>query len=286
MISGALLLKKEETAKELFQKRVSRIAAAIVLFSFLQYGVDWARGREGAFSLFVFLRKILAGDIEETYWFLYAYLGILLLLPLVRRLARAMTDADFRYLLALETALAVGLPLFGALTGLSVSSWLFVWNTNVFYLLAGFWLSGREEKTAEEEKRIFVQSCLAAAVVIGLSCVVVWLCYEKNGQYAQRDLDFFTPLLAMAVFSAIRSGCAIVPFGDRAAKAILCLGSCSFGIYLTEQLVRIVFLPVYRYLTEHSVGILACTVYVAATYAAALVVTLILKRIPGIKRIL
>lgn len=63
-------------------------------------------------------------------------------------------------------------------------------------------------------------------------------------------------------------------------------GSCVFGIYLLEQLARIQMLPLYVYLSEYTVGVLACVCYVIAAFLLSWFYTELLKRIPGMKRLL
>lgn len=281
MISGALLLEREESLGELLRKRILRIAAVIVLFSAVQYGVDVLRGRALNVSATYFLKGVVCGTIEETYWFLYAYLGILLLLPFLRAMVKGLGREQFRYLFLLELLLAVLMPAVSSFTGWSLPSSVYILNVNIFYMLMGYALDRELIRSGPD----WAVPAAAAAGML-LSVAVCLLRFALTGTYLQGDLDLFTPLLSVAVFEAVRLLWKRIVCPDGVKRGISCLGSAAFGIYLVEQLVRILLLPMYLYLCEHAVGVIACTAYVAGTWLISLALTLILKCVPGLKKIL
>lgn len=285
MISGALLLEKQESVSKLYKKRVARFVIVIIVFSFLQYVVDVLRGRIKEVSPVLFLQGILEGNIEETYWFLYAYLGMLLLLPLLRRLAVIMEERDFYYLFFLEGVFGVGIPVLFLMTGMELPSGLFILPANIFYMLTGYWLAKHGLKRVD--RKAFRGSCFILILLIGLGSLIVRMHAVMNqGVYSQRDLDCLTPLLAVAVFRVVQCGSSLFPWKENFRGVVLLAGSCSFGIYLIEQLIRILLLPVYRYLTEHSFGIVACSVYVSGTYLIGFGIVCIMKKIPVLRKLL
>jgi len=105
MISGALLLPREESYSQLFQKRILRILGVIIIFWSLQLSAD-ALINGTNLSLGLFLQSCYTCNYVPlqawTRWFLYAYLAVLLLLPMLRLLARGMKDRDFIYLFGLQ----------------------------------------------------------------------------------------------------------------------------------------------------------------------------------------
>ena len=80
MVSGALLLGKNESGKDLFQKRILRMILVIVIFSFLYYMKLVLKG-ERPFAPFSFLLSLPTDLVYLPYWFLYSYLGVLTILP-------------------------------------------------------------------------------------------------------------------------------------------------------------------------------------------------------------
>lgn len=296
MISGALLLGKEESLRDLFRKRIARILAVLLIFSLFQYGIDLWRGAAVPVSLSWFVKAVLAGQVEETYWFLYAYLGMLLLLPFLRCLVRQLPVSGYRYLLALEVALGVVAPVIGAVTGFGLQSTVFQLNVYVFYLLMGYDLDQRAKTAAGAEKK---ETAVAALTALGCICLTVGIVVWRrlaHGSYQQGDLDWFTPVLAVAVFDLVRCLCRVVKArparvhthtGMRRLlrRSVETVGSCAFGIYLVEQPVRILLLRLYFYFCDHTVGVIACTVYVLSTFLVSLCAALLLRRIPLLKKI-
>ena len=100
MISGALLLGREEPLRACLQKRVLRYVLVLVGASTAIY-VYICRTDLSVMNRTDYLRGLYDGRITTSYWFLYAYLGYLLGLPLLRKLARAMTERDFLYITVL-----------------------------------------------------------------------------------------------------------------------------------------------------------------------------------------
>lgn len=284
MISGALLLEREETLTELFRKRIFRIVPALLLFSFIHYAVDLLRGKEMEFSAFYFWKGVVCGTLVETYWFLYAYLGALLILPLLRAAVRGMKQELFRYLFVLETVMAVIVPTVCSFLEVSIPDGLYIVNVNIFYMLMGYAL----EHEYIRKKRNPCVGLLLAGVFFCIIAEVFFCClrFQRAGEFRQGDLDLLVPVLAVLLFETVRVICGKVKLPEFMQKTVLVAGSCVFGVYLLEQFIRTLLLPFYVYLTEHSVGIIACTVYVLVTWLVSSVLVFILKKVPGMRKLL
>lgn len=283
MISGAVLLDKEESLKELFRKRILRIGIVLLLFSLVQYAVAIFRGRVQEYSFLLFFKGILEGTIEETYWFLYAYLGILFLLPLLRKMVRGMAEVEFRYLLVMGIGLEVAFRVLGIFNGIEVQSQLYMMNLYLYFFLMGYYLEYGKDKILQKVKKYLY---IIMPLIIIIAVVTVRLDFMRTGNYDVRILDLWTPVFAMGIFLAAKRLCDQAAFAVRTERIVMRVASCSFGIYLLEKLTRIILLPVYLFLSDKTVGILACSVYVAGTYIVAWGITAGLKCVPGIRRLL
>lgn len=117
MISGALLLERQEDIVTVLRKRISRVCLVILLFSLGIYVECWlyalAQGRTYEFTLKRFLYGVFARNLDETgaYWYLYAYLGFLFLLPFLQKLAKQMSRSDFSVLVMLRFVILSVIPL-------------------------------------------------------------------------------------------------------------------------------------------------------------------------------
>lgn len=284
MITGALLLEHEECLLKLFQKRVLRIVLITTIFSFLYYVIAVIRNGKEIFSVWTFLKGLLTGTIQESFWYLYVYMGIILLLPVLRKAAINMDDQEFKYLVIVQNILNVGIPFFTFITGLHVSSWINLLNIYVFYIFTGYYFDKRvkREKLEKNIKKIIISFFICVVI----ACMIVIASHFRNGNYEQQYLTMLTPLLAQGIFLIIRWICGKHNFIKKIGKIIIFLGGCTFGIYLMEQLARIQLLPMYLYLCNSTFGVFACLCYILASFLLALVYTIILKKIPGIRKLL
>lgn len=293
MVSGALLLKKQESLRELYRRRVSRIVIVLVLFSALQYADLVLRGQTGGEHIVRdFLKGLCAGDIVESYWFLYTYLAMLLGLPFLRRLAAGMSRTEFRYLFALKAVFDVLLKAFTLGSTVAVEVYIPYLTDAVFYPLAGYyieWVMVRHTDHSPQAAGRYGNTLRAAAagvLLLVLSMLAVYTGYCITGAYSQDWLGIFTPILAIIVYYVVKSLCEESRMPRWLCRCAVYLGSTAFGIYLTELPVRRLLLPVYLYLCEHTVGLVACPVYVLGTVGLAVIVVSILKQIPGLKKLL
>ncbi|WP_455615417.1 acyltransferase [Eisenbergiella sp.] len=284
MLTGAVLLEREESLAKLLKNRVIRIVAILIVFSLFYYIVDIVRYDEKNFSLQIFCEGLLAGTIQESFWYLYAYLGILFLLPFLRRAANNLTNREFQYLIVLQVILSVVLPFITAISGVPFYGIINLLNIYIFYVLCGFYF---EKRFCDEalEKNIYKIICISVFCIM-LSCAVIIITYNKYGSYQQQYITIFTPLLAQSVFLIVKWLFNKYQFSRNIRKIILYIGSCTFGVYLMEQFARIQLLPIYLYLCDHTFGVFACLTYVVLSFCVAIVYTVILKRIPGIRRLL
>ena len=81
MISGATLLGKEEDYRYLFSRRIVRYVGIILFWGSIQY-FRYVRTGKAELSVRGWWNNIYSSPKLETYWYLYLYLGFLLLLPL------------------------------------------------------------------------------------------------------------------------------------------------------------------------------------------------------------
>lgn len=93
MVSGALILHKKESFRRIFQHRILRILIVMVILSILIVALIPDSDS--------FLKTFFSG----LNWYLYAYIGYLLMLPFLRILVNHMTRKDMRLFFIL-TAIA------------------------------------------------------------------------------------------------------------------------------------------------------------------------------------
>jgi surface polysaccharide O-acyltransferase-like enzyme len=95
-------------------------------------------------SVSEFLKNMYSGKITVAYWFLFAYLGFILMLPLLRKLVRSMEDRDFKWVLGICTAVSLldylQFYLFQGKVSYSSDFSVFVSQNYVLYPLMGYYM--------------------------------------------------------------------------------------------------------------------------------------------------
>ncbi len=210
LLSGALLLGKEEPVWMFYRKRLRRILVPFLIWSAVLYvltglktpGFDWKH------CLPDFGLKLLTNGIHGTYWFIYAILGLYLITPLLRLICH--TKAGCTALLLLSLAVFGSHLAFPSVPEVPYVSCLANY-------VAGCW---------------FVRYLRRSKPVIILAAVLLALSFLS--EFFQRLLTEnsfpFEILLATALFVLIvHSVCA-----PELSPAFKLLGDCSLGIYLSH----------------------------------------------------
>lgn len=235
MVSGALLLGKNESFQELLKKRVVRIIAVIVIFSFLYYVKLAARGYT-EFTPVKFLLRLPFDLVFLPYWYLYSYLGMLIILPILRPLAQNMTKNTFIYLIGLQMILGslndtMGFFGYSTLCGYFNVSALF--HQVIFYPLIGYGLDKFIEET-----RFFGGKNILRNVAYLAAATVTWAMvygdYQNAGTYQEMHLSTWMPLITVVLFLNIKILVKEERLNANVKKVLSTVGSCVFGIYLLD----------------------------------------------------
>lgn len=282
MISGVLLLRKIDSYKKIFQ-RILRIGVVILVFSFGYYMVG-----DYAHTAADFLKTVTKTNVTTAFWYLYLYLGILVMLPVLQRMVRNFRKADYWYFFFF----ALGICSFSFITDYNAHFSLPVFATSVGIVLLGYYL----DNFVDLEKynfKFFMAAGLAAFILI----VGFLYAYTKRGVMNGSDTAYrlivydnvFYVALSILVFLMVKytvSKC--LAKKESSAKIISFAGSCTFGIYLFSDYIISLLMPVFEKWADTSdVYILLIVILLdMAVFVAGLLVTALLKQLPVVKRFL
>ena len=289
MISGALLLKKEEPLKRLFSKRVLRIAVVLLLVSIPYY--YWLHRANGT-GILDFLKWIYSDSASTSLWYLYSYLALLLMLPFLRSMVKNMTQKDFVYLFFGYTVFTGVLPcaeylLFYKTDVIHESlSPVFFTAQNVFFALAGYYFEHVDDVSANRKKKLIL-SGICSVIAIPVMCLMVRV-QARTGSSDIADMEqFFNCFIfvpTVTVYQLMK--CAGMQIkNQRICRCLSVLGSAVFGVYLIEKVIRSVSDIVYRMLLPFVGSFVASLLWCFAVLCLSLVVIIPLKHIPFIKKI-
>lgn len=246
MVSGALLLGRDESYATLWQKRVSRMLLVVLIFETIHYACGCLSGQETyawrdlAFGLF-------SGQLKgmTSYWFLYAYLGFLVMLPFLRRVAQGMTRVDFLWLMGVHVVCTT-VPIvanFGSEclmgTPFVVSSAFAVALSNVtlyFYPLIGYW-TDRHIDVRRITRRQWVVLLSVTLAGLVLSAWMTWYYNARFGTTSQTFLSLTVYCTAITAFLVAKRtfGNGFAERRPRLNAAVCLFGGLVFGVYLLDQ---------------------------------------------------
>lgn len=117
MVSGALLLPKEESISRVYRHRVLRMVIVLVLFSAIHYGWRILYGQVESFDIKYYFTVLYTSYFATAYWFIYSYISMLMMLPLLRKMVKAMSRQHFVYLFIIIVAMSGVIPIVQYLVG-------------------------------------------------------------------------------------------------------------------------------------------------------------------------
>lgn len=284
MITGALLLEREESLSYLMKKRILRIAVVLFTVSLGYYIFDLMLNRIENAGIKDFITRLLSNGIRDSFWFLYSYIFMLLLLPFFRKIAPFLNIKLIGYLMCLMSLSSLFVPLVNTWFGISVTFDAGFAGGCFYYVLLGYFISHDGKEIFQKIKTSVICFCLISLIVLNM--FIMYLLYQKCGVYLTEGLDMFVFLTSPLLWLFMERMIEKIPEQSMINKCICILGSCVFGIYLLDNFVRWQFLSVYIWLTQKTIGVVACNVYIVLVLSVGFVYTWILKKIPGVKNYL
>lgn len=284
MVTGALLIPKAETWKDILKKRVARMLVVLVLFSGLMYCLQCFVWNQNVFSIIEFIRKLFTNDIQTSYWYLYEYIGILMMLPFVGAMARNLDKDCMKYFLGLGIVFKVGFSVIGLFTKYSLPIDFFILGNSVFYVLMGYHL---ENEVGEEEYNKISCTKIILGLIASICMTIVMVLADKNmsGQYHENVLSIMTPVMALLIYVGVRK-VGIICSNGKSTNIFAFLGSCTFGVYLIEHIGQKVFIRMYLWLCDRTFGVIACMVYVMCILGFCFCVVGAVKKIKMLDKII
>lgn len=278
MISGATLLGKDETPAQVWRRRIPRILAVTVLASLGMYlyyepksGVD-------------FLKTLYSRNVIAPYWYLWSYLGFLILLPFLRKMIRNLSDREFLYLFGLHLVFNGLIPMAQYPPGLRLNGSLnvaLVTSNIIIFPAAGYYLE-RKELTRRHIAALWGLTVLALAATMALTHYKI----IQTGQLGEGQVGTFYKSLCLIPTAAVYATVKGLKVPRWLEKPVATLGGCTFGIYLIEQILRERGYPVRDAMARWLPDIPATLVYTALVLAAAFCVIWAVRKLPGAKRLI
>ena len=304
MVGGALLLNdRRESYREIIRKRVSKILILITVSATVIYLLHCYKTNT-ALSLGSYLKMLISGPYDVggvAYWYLYSYVGFLLLLPILRRVAKDMNGQDFGMLLIIHFVIATVVPVANLIPVAHGYEWTklctdltgalnIAVNKPIFYPLIGYYVD-RKINLSKASSRYMISLMLASVAGIIISCVCTF--YEgTHGDmtFTQHYVQIFDYLTAITVFVVIKFFFAKIEHKSwypTIAGVLVPVGGLTLGMYLLDPVWEMLFYHRFNEIAGfRDRAMLASLIWCVASMTASGFVTWLLKKIPMVAKIL
>lgn len=284
MTTGALLLEESRklTYEKLFKKYILRIFAALVIFSMAFRVFDMIMDGEeaGIAILFSWIYELFTGTSWSHLWYLYLLIGLYLLLPFYKKIAKSSDGFDFKYLLIVYVVFISVLPMTNLLN-LRTGFYIHVSTIYPFYLFCGY---------AIHKGIIRVNKRLNLAAVILSSCLIIVLTIIRW----MNNIDMMEQLWSYSSVLVIVQAVGVFALFDKIKekgsslihKLLLEIDRCSFGIYLIHMVFIRLILRYMNFNPYEGNWILNFFLLIVGTFLVSYLCTWSLKKIPILKEIL
>ena len=287
MVSGALLLGKQENYKQILEKRVAKyvltLCATAALYYFIVHKHPWN-------EIGILLSGLYRNDnsiVEFHLWFLYSYIGYLVLLPFLRKIAGQMTIQDFKYFFVLGFLFKGMERVLNGGVGLGAFSVSFVFGYDmIFYPILGYCMSHLLSEEHYNNKYLSI-GIVGSVICIVITAYMMVFDFRQNGVWSERYIDMFTMIPTGTIFYAVKFMELRVKLNSNWCRVLSFCGSNVLGIYLfSEMFSPIVKERIYDPLLSYVPSFFSCIVMIIANMGMGLLLTSVLKCIPIVKKLL
>lgn len=245
MCSGALLLGKEESYKDLLVKRFLKYLFVLFIGSIIAYLYTCLRWQSEELSIKAFLKRLYTSRLTVAYWYLYAYLAYILMLPLLRKMAKDMTDKEYKWMFLMYGLIKLlsilDFLIWKGETGYNTNFSFFILSDNVFFPLMGYYIDQRMPPPKFTLKNLLILCSMSIAAIT----VCSWLTHYKctlTGEWGEGPSQaFFKTLIfipSITVYYAVKMWFMKHELSEKMQSIIVNIGETTFGIYLIEQICR------------------------------------------------
>lgn len=245
MASGALLLKKEESIKTILRKRFFKYLIILIICSFISYLYTCFRLKYLNFSFGYFIKTLYEYGLNTSYWYLYMYLAYILMLPFLRKLAKAMTNKEYMWMIItyaiMEILSIVEFLIWKGTVTHNISFSFFMHIDYIFYPLIGFFIEERLSKENFNRKNFLIMILLSVVVVIICCLLTNYRCKilnQWNEENSQKFLNVLIFIPTITIFYGIKWLSIKHSLNTNNIKAITTISGSVLGIYLFEQIWR------------------------------------------------
>lgn len=239
MIMGAMLLGKRDSERK-WLRRLGRGAGALVLGS-LGYAAVYGWMEGGAFAPLSVLSQLPQRTATNAYWYLYLYLGILCLLPVLQRVVQILDKRWLGWLIVLHAGVggaAAQIPVlfpeigvYGSVVSGMFTSYLSLFSPYFGMVLLGYWV----ERYVRITKRTAVLVGMGLAVLTAFQLLVQYQ-FHFEGKWMNHPTYLTVILSSLCLYLLIKYIFTEKTIPTRFREGLLNVGGLTFGVYLLSDM--------------------------------------------------
>ncbi|WP_085617701.1 MULTISPECIES: acyltransferase [unclassified Pseudomonas] len=236
MISGCLLLNKNETITSFIKKRLNKIITPLVAWSVLY--IIWKVNFEGAkFDPSQNIVEILFSPAYYHLWFIYSIIGLYLAVPIIRPFTSSASNSSLLYFIIIWFAVVALLPWMQKVLGVRSRYELNLFTGFLGYLVLGAYL-GRLKYTRKH-------AILSTFAIATSFLITTYGTYHLSKFKGSLDATLYDYLAPTVIISACAWMILIKYIADDSAIKLpkilttlaTSISTLSFGIYLVHAMI-------------------------------------------------
>ncbi len=238
MITGVLLMRKQESLPQFFKKRFVRIIPPLLFWSlFYMAWNSWQGEHYGRW--YEWITAMANGPVTFHLWYLYAIVGIYLFVPFLRKIWHATKQSERKLYLALWASASCW-PTLKVLFDIDVDA-LEVYGIGPFFGLIGYLFLGAYVHDVYVEHPAKRQYWLLSLGLFVLFSVLTMLAtYAYSAREGEPDPLFYDYLSPFVLVSSIYAFNVLYGLGARLGKSLDVgvdvpglkqLSACTLGVY-------------------------------------------------------
>ena len=205
-----------------------------------------------------------------------------------------MEEKDYKYLFTISILVNGAIPIVQYLAGKgqwTLNSRVFenLLSMNVVYFIAGYYFGKVIKKESMTIKKALI-FLFVGGIAIAISCFMTKFQIAQTGSALEKDAQMFhnsnRHFPSCALFYTMRFWFDHIRISNRMTKILSALGGATFGVMLIENIMRNQLKPMFESLIVHIHIFPAFMVWVLCAWGAGTIITLIMKQIPGLKKII
>lgn len=288
LISGFNLLDRQDDYKK-SAKRVLNAALPLLMFSLMWYLYQWKTGMRPEIGVMDFISNVLQTPFSLAYWYMYMYIGLLVMTPFLQKLLSALDKRDCQILIGLSMLIYETWPIiehwFPSLTYSKLVDFS-LFEGYMCMMMIGYYI----KKYVVPSKKLLYGSVIGLIACLTFNVVLTYQEYMiKGGQdflfYSNAE---FLPVVMEGICIFCIAMCLLEnesQIQTSATKVIKVVSGCTMGIYYLADITMIRINSWNTYLRGLGLHpLLAIFIFQITVFAIDFAITFILKKIPLLKK--